>query len=280
MVLSASSRWSAASPHRPRSMASTASSAWLRMKVLTLPSWAAAAAAAVNRRVAWSVSARSSCASAARAGPPHARRSRAAPASPRSSHRSPSAPDRRDTSALPTWPGGLERRGTVHRLEVEGRGVHESRPPLRLEVSPGQRREPPGEDRERRVAPRIAERPRSPATVPRSAAGRLGRSAGAAARPAWTHRSRSDVFIKCSRASDGDPLDSYQSAARRCSCSMISGSTRRSSPRGTHGTGRGSGTSRGVGRAGPGTGSSPPTRQAAPGHLAPRGSHRTAAAQT
>ena len=33
----------------------------------------------------------------------------------------------------------------------------------------------------------------------------------------WTHRSRSLVFNRCSTASAGDPFDSYQSAARRCS---------------------------------------------------------------
>ena len=42
-------------------------------------------------------------------------------------------------------PGGLERRGAVHRREVEGGSVNDGRPPLGLGGAPGQRSEPPGE---------------------------------------------------------------------------------------------------------------------------------------
>ena len=45
----------------------------------------------------------------------------------------------------------------------------------------------------------------------------------------WTHRSRSSVLSRCSTASSGKPLASYQSAARRWSFGISSGSTRRSS---------------------------------------------------
>ncbi len=47
----------------------------------------------------------------------------------------------------------------------------------------------------------------------------------------WAQRSRSPVWNRCSRAVAGDPLASYQSAARRWSFGTSSGSMRRTSPR-------------------------------------------------
>ena len=105
----------------------------------------------------------------------------------------------------------------------------ECRPPLRLGGLPGQHRDPSGQDREWGILldSRVVRVWR--ATVARLTSGRPGRSARPARSASWTHRSRSVVFNRCSRANAGDPLDSYQSAARRCSLAMTSGSTRRSS---------------------------------------------------
>ena len=114
--------------------------------------------------------------------------------------------------------------------QVERGGVDDRRPALRFGGLPGQHRDPAGQHGERGILldGGVAERRR--ATAARSTSGRPGRSAGPTAVTSWTHRSRSVVFNRCSTAIAGDPLDSYQSAARRCSFVMTSGSTRRSSP--------------------------------------------------
>ena len=115
-------------------------------------------------------------------------------------------------------PRRVERRRAVHRDLVERRRVEERRPPLRLGGLPGQRRDPAGQHGQRGVAPRSLGRRGSEShrcTVDmlaglvgrqdqlRSPAGRTGPvrwcSAGARA------------------PSAGEPLASYQSAARRCS---------------------------------------------------------------
>ena len=78
----------------------------------------------------------------------------------------------------------------------------------------------------------------------------------------WTHRSRSGCSDRCSTASRGEPFDSYQSAARRWSLDMISGSCAAARRAGTRGTTRGSGTTLVDGRAGPRTGSRPRVSEA------------------
>ena len=100
----------------------------------------------------------------------------------------------------------------------------------RLGGLPGQHRDPAGQHGQRRVVldRGVAER-REPPLHGRHVPGLVGRQ-GQLRSPAGRIGRRSVVFNRCSTAIAGDPLDSYQSAARRCSFSMTSGSTRRSSP--------------------------------------------------
>ena len=127
-------------------------------------------------------------------------------------------------------PRRVERRRAVHGHLVERGGVEECRPPLRFGGLPGQHRDPSGQHRERGILlDSRAAQGREPPLHGRQLAGLVGRQDQLPSPAGRTGPARS-VFNRCSRANAGDPLDSYQSAARRCSLAMTSGSTRRSSP--------------------------------------------------
>ena len=91
-------------------------------------------------------------------------------------------------------------------------------------VCPVKRLVPTGQHSERREGPRQRSRRASTAIAQPSISGLPGTSAAAVARPAVRSGPVLVAVRRCSTASARDPLDSYQSAARRCSSAMTSGS--------------------------------------------------------
>ena len=124
----------------------------------------------------------------------------------------------------------LERRRIVGRHPGERGALDRGRPPHRLLGTAGHERDPSGDDRQRRV---LQDRRRPERVDP--ALNRLQLTGGEgrqreAGPPAPGTGSRSCVASRCSMARPGAPLASYQSAARTCSASAASGSTRANSP--------------------------------------------------
>ena len=115
-------------------------------------------------------------------------------------------------------PRRVERRRAVQRHEIERGGVDDRRPSLRLGGLPGQHRDPAGQHGQRGVL-LDARRRRAPASQRCTVdmlAGLVGRQD--------QRRHQLDAAVPLGRVQQvlerpcaGDPLDSYQSAARRCS---------------------------------------------------------------